>query len=125
MYEFEYVSRKEAAPYKKELIEIINKVQNQVRSHFTFQFTFIGSSEHNMITCDFTTNKGFDFDVNIEINDDEEYYKPKEIRDILREAFNRIYGGNLDSTFQRPIRYFAFFKIIYTPQSMSGQPFSG
>ena len=38
MYDFEYVSRKEAAPYKKELIEIINKVQDQVRSHFTFQF---------------------------------------------------------------------------------------
>ena len=90
MYDFEYVSRKEAAPYKKELIEIINKVQDQVRSHFTFQFTFIGSSERNMITCDFTTNKGFDFDVNIEINDDKEYYKPKEIRDILREALNRV-----------------------------------
>ncbi len=90
MYDFEYVSRKEAAPYKKELIEIINKVQDQVRSHFTFQFTFIGSTEHNMITYDPTTNRGFDFDVNIEINDDEEYYKPKEIRDILREAFNRI-----------------------------------
>lgn len=90
MYHFEYVSRKEAAPYKKELIEIINKVQDEVRNDFTFQFTFIGSSEHNMITCDFTTNKGFDFDVNIEVNDDEEYYEPKEIRDILREAFNRI-----------------------------------
>lgn len=90
MYHFDYVSRKEAAPYKKELIEIINEVQDQVRNDFTFQFTFVGSSERNMITFDPTTNKGFDFDVNIEVNDDEEYYKPKEIRDILREAFNRI-----------------------------------
>lgn len=90
MYHFDYVSRKEVAPYKKELIEIINKVQDHVRSHFTFQFTFIGSSERNMITYDPTTNRGFDFDVNIEINDDEENYNPKEIRDILREALNRV-----------------------------------
>lgn len=43
-----------------------------------------------MITYDPTTNRGFDFDVNIEINDDEEDYNPKEIRDILREALNRV-----------------------------------
>lgn len=90
MYHFDYVSRKKAMPYKKELIEIINRVQNEVRSDFTFQFTFIGSSKHNMITYDSKTNKGFDFDVNIEVNDDDEDYAPKEIREILREALNRI-----------------------------------
>lgn len=90
MYDFVYVSRKEAAPYKKELIEIINRVQDEVRSDFTFQFTFIGSSKRNMITYDPKTNKGFDFDVNIEVNDDNEDYTPKEIRGILREAFNRV-----------------------------------
>lgn len=90
MYHFEYVSRKKAAPYKKELIEIINRVQDEVRSDFTFQFTFIGSSKRNMITYDPKTNKGFDFDVNIEVNDDDGYYTPKEIRDILREALNRV-----------------------------------
>lgn len=103
MYHFEYVHRKEAAPYKKELIEIINRVQDEVRSDFTFQFTFIGSSKRNMITYDPKTNKGFDFDVNIEVNDDDENYTPKEIRDILRGAFNRIvpnygYSSCQDST---------------------------
>ena len=29
---------------------------------FTFSYKFVGSSSRNMITCDFTTNKGFDFD---------------------------------------------------------------
>ena len=90
MHHFEYVSKSQAAPYKAKLIEIIHKVQDEVRDDFTFQFTFIGSSSRNMITFDPTTNKGFDFDVNIEVNDDDENFKPDEIRMILRNALTRI-----------------------------------
>ena len=72
MYHFEYVSKKEAAPYKSQLIELLNRVQDYVRDEFTFQFTFIGSSSRNMITYDPTTNVGFDFDVNIAVNDGNE-----------------------------------------------------
>lgn len=97
MYHFEYVSKKEAAPYKAELIEILHQVQDYVRDDFTFQFTFIGSSSRNMITYDPTTNIGFDFDVNITVNDDDEDYSPEEIRTILHNAFSRfmtVYGYN-------------------------------
>ena len=97
MYHFEYVSNKEAAPYKAELIEILHQVQDYVRDDFTFQFTFIGSSSRNMITYDPTTNIGFDFDVNITVNDDDEDYSPEEIRTILHNAFSRFmtaYGYN-------------------------------
>ena len=97
MYHFEYVSKKEAAPYKAELIEILYQVQDYVRDDFTFQFTFIGSSSRNMITYDPTTNIGFDFDVNITVNDDDEDYSPEEIRTILHNAFSRFmtaYGYN-------------------------------
>ncbi len=90
MHHFEYVSKRQAAPYKAELIEIIHKVQDEVRDDFTFQFTFIGSSSRNMITFDPTTNKGFDFDVNIEVNNDDENFKPDKIRMILRNALTRI-----------------------------------
>ena len=90
MHHFEYVSKSQAAPYKAKLIEIIHKVQDEVRDDFTFQFTFIGSSSRNMVTFDPTTNKGFDFDVNIEVNDDDEKFKPDEIRMILRNALTRI-----------------------------------
>ena len=55
MYHFDYVSKKEAAPYKAGLIELLNKVQDYVRDEFTFQFTFIGSSSRNMITYDTKT----------------------------------------------------------------------
>ena len=97
MYHFEYVSKKEAAPYKAELIEILHQVQDYVRDDFTFQFTFIGSSSRNMITYDPTTNIGFDFDVNITVNDDDEDYSPEETRTILHNAFSRFmtaYGYN-------------------------------
>ena len=97
MYHFKYVSKKEAAPYKADLIEILHQVQDYVRDDFTFQFTFIGSSSRNMITYDPTTNIGFDFDVNITVNDDEENFSPEEIRTILHNAFSRFmtaYGYN-------------------------------
>ena len=97
MYHYEYVSKSKAAPYKAELIEIINKVQDEVRDDFTFQFTFIGSSSRNMITFDPTTNIGFDFDVNLEVNDEDQNYGPDEIRRILHDAFAKIayhYGYN-------------------------------
>ena len=90
MYNFRYVSKKEAAPVKAELLDIIHKVQNYVRDKFTFQYTFIGSSDRNMITCDEESNIGFDFDVNIEVNDDNNDYKPKELRTIIREALNNV-----------------------------------
>ena len=35
MYHFDYVSKKEAAPYKAGLIELLNKVQDYVRDEFT------------------------------------------------------------------------------------------
>ena len=48
MYHFEYVTKAEAAPVKKELIAIINAVQDLLRDHFTFRFDFIGSSARNI-----------------------------------------------------------------------------
>ena len=78
MHDFCYVSKKEAAPVKAELLDIIHEVQDIVRDDFTFQFTFIGSSSRNMITYDRKSNIGFDFDVNIEVNDYDENYEPKE-----------------------------------------------
>lgn len=103
MYNFEYVTRNVALPVKKELIKIINQVQDLVREHFTFNFYFIGSTDRNMITQDIRSNIGFDFDVNIEVNDDEENYQPGEIRKIIRLALDQVarnygYGYTEDST---------------------------
>ena len=89
MNNFTYVSKKEAAPQKKELIKLINAIQDEVREHFTFNFIFIGSSSRNMITCEKNGNVGYDFDVNIEPNDPDEDYSAVEIHNIIFEAIRK------------------------------------
>lgn len=89
MKEFVYVTEREAKKVKKELIELINLVQDEVRNQFTFRYDFIGSASRNMITYDKNGNTGYDFDVNLRVNDDEEEYSAKEIKDILRAGFDK------------------------------------
>ena len=49
MNDFKYVSKEMRKPIKKNLIEIINNVQNYVREEFTFQFKFIGKRAGNIV----------------------------------------------------------------------------
>ena len=90
MHDFRYVTKKQAQPIKDELYQILYMVQDLVRDNFTYSFTPIGSSSRNMITCDAKSNIGFDFDINIEVNDDNEDFEPKEIRTIIRTAIDRV-----------------------------------
>lgn len=90
MHDFRYVTKKQAQPIKDELYQILYMVQDLVRDNFTFSFTPIGSSSRNMITCDAKSNIGFVFDINIEVNDDNEDFEPKEIRTIIRTAIDRV-----------------------------------
>lgn len=89
MHNFQYVPRSEYLPVKKELEKLINEVQDEVREHFTFSFTYVGSTHRKLITSELNGNTGYDFDVNIHVNDEEEEYSAEEIRTIIREAFNR------------------------------------
>ncbi|MBP5432259.1 hypothetical protein [Ruminococcus sp.] len=89
MHNFSYVSKKEAAPYKAEVSELIKAVQKEVKKNFTFQSKFVGSSSRNMITCERNGNIGYDFDVNIEPNDPEEKYSAETIRKIIFDAFQK------------------------------------
>lgn len=90
MHDFIYVTKAEAKPVRDELYQIIYKVQDLIRSYFTFQFKPVGSSSRNMITRDLKSNIGFDFDFDLEINDDEENYAPDEIRHIIKNAIDRV-----------------------------------
>ena len=89
MYHFQYVSKNEIASLKNQVIEMIGLVQDEIRNCFTFQYEFIGSVKLNMVTCDVKSNIGFDFDVNIMVNDDDEEYSAKDIKQILMKAFNK------------------------------------
>ena len=90
MKHYEYVTKSEATPIKNELIDLIHLVQDEVREYFTFRYDFIGSAKRNMITCDYKSNVGFDFDVNIRVNDEEEKFSAKEIRNILKRGFDKF-----------------------------------
>lgn len=90
MHDFRYVSKSEYKPLKNQIIELLYDVQDEVRSYFTFRFDFIGSTKRNMITQDIKSNIGFDFDVNIEFNDDDEDYTAADIRNKLRNAITKV-----------------------------------
>lgn len=89
MHEFRYVTRKELKPIRKDVENLIHDVQDDIRDNFTFQYKFIGSVSRNMVTYDTKSNIGFDFDINIMVNDDEERYSAKEIKYILMKGFNK------------------------------------
>ena len=103
MKEYEYVPKEEWLPVKNDIIKLIHLVQKEVKSHFTFSYEFIGSAPRKMITRQVNGNEGFDFDVNIRVNDDENNFSPRRIRNILRTAFDKYakqfgYGYGEDST---------------------------
>ena len=89
MPEFEFVSRREAQPVKNEIIALIHEVQDSVRDHFTLDYRFIGSSSRNMITREIGGNKGFDFDVDLIPNVDDDKYPAAVIASKLLDAINQ------------------------------------
>ena len=103
MKDFVYVKKKEKQKVKKELIKLINLVQDEVRKYFTFSYEFIGSDSRNMITYDRKSNIGYDFDFNIRVNDDDVEYEAKHIKKILKNCFSKYsyifqYDDSEDST---------------------------
>ena len=90
MYHFEYLPKSRRNEVKLPIIELISKVQNDLRDKFTFQYNFSGSGKLNMIAYDLKTNTGFDFDKNIEVNDSNEDYSPKELKHLLMNSFNNF-----------------------------------
>lgn len=90
MYNFQYVTKRQLSSAKKELTQIIYSVQDDVRQYFTFQFYFVGSIEHNMVTYDVKSNIGFDFDVDIHVNVDRCNLSAKKIKTKIRLALNKI-----------------------------------
>lgn len=90
MHDFIYVDPEEVKTVRDELFEIIHEVQEIVSDNFTFQFKPVGSYKQNMITYDRKSNIGFDFDFDLEINDDEENYSPEDIRHIIKNAIDRV-----------------------------------
>ena len=115
MYHYEYVTKKQAEPYRKEFENIIHEVQDILRDEFTFSYRFIGSSSRDMITFDSTTNRGFDFDVNLYVNDDDENYTAEEIKKRIMNAINRVTYRSSFSPCEDSTRVITLKKITCSP----------
>lgn len=81
---YEFVAKKEYAPIRSEIEEIIRKVQKILKKEdpdMTFQFRLIGSGGRHLITRIKGGNNGYDFDYNLVMNSNYTW-KP-----IIRQSF--------------------------------------
>lgn len=97
MQEYEYVTRAEYSPIKKEIESIIKKAQIIMEEKYEtpFYFELIGSGKRHLITRIKNGNKGYDFDYNLVIECPEQGYKylPDIVNEDFRNAFNRAVKG--------------------------------
>ena len=90
MYHYEYASRKARKPIRDNIIELLKLVQKDLKRDFTFQYKFEGSDPLNLVTYDPKTKTGFDFDLNVEPNDEDENYSAEELKTMLIKSLNKF-----------------------------------
>lgn len=97
MSEYEYVSKSEYAPVRKELEQIINRVQVYMRKNYglTFQFRLVGSGRRHLITRIKGGNRGYDFDYNLILTPPGDGYRyiAKAIKDEFMTALKVALQG--------------------------------
>ena len=91
-HDFHFISKKDPKVKKayNDILNILKEVQDLVRKKFTFSFDVVGSYKRNMITYDAKSNVGYDFDFNIEVNDGNDRYKPKQLKNMLQNAIDAV-----------------------------------
>lgn len=91
-HDFHFISKKDPKVKKayNDILNILKEVQDLVRKKFTFRFDVVGSYKRNMITYDAKSNVGYDFDFNIEVNDGNDRYKPKQLKNMLQNAIDAV-----------------------------------
>ena len=87
MQKYTYLSKREKNSYQEISKQIIHKVQDNLRSQFTFRYDFIGSSKYNLVT--FCENSKPDLDCDIQVNDEKENFSAENIIDLLINSFNK------------------------------------
>ena len=86
---FEFVTRREYTPVRELFESIICDLQKELKGIVTFQFQLIGSGRRKLVTRESGSNKGFDFDYNLNIQKD---FKKSDTNLRLRvfEALQRL-----------------------------------
>ena len=90
-HDFHYIPKKDPKVKKayEDIQSILKGAQDLVREEFTFRFDVVGSYKRNMITYDAKSNVGYDFDIDIEVNDSS-IYPPKKLKTILRNTIGNV-----------------------------------
>ena len=73
-----------------DLMEIISLVHDDLRKQYTFQHKPVGSYSRNMITYDAKSNIGFDFDIKIYPNDEENRFTAKQIKLLFKQSLDKF-----------------------------------
>lgn len=91
-HDFHYISKNDPKVEKayNDILDILKEAQKLVRKKFTFRFDVVGSYKRNMITYDAKSNIGYDFDFNIEVNDGDGKYNPKQLKNMLQNAIGAV-----------------------------------
>ena len=96
MKEYEYVTRKEFSPVKREIEHIIKKVNEimETEEDISFYCDLIGSGKRHLITRLKNGNTGFDFDYNLVIETPTDFiWRAKEVKLGFIRAFNKALIG--------------------------------
>ena len=91
-HDFKFISKH--SPQVKsaysDLMEILSLVHDDLRKQYTFQHEPVGSYSRNMITYDAKSNIGFDFDINIYPNDEENRFTAKQIKLLFKQSLDKF-----------------------------------
>lgn len=94
---YQYVAKSKYNPVRKELDQIIGRVQKIMKAEYetSFQYQLIGSGGRHLITCIENGNSGYDFDYNLIIRPPQEGYSydAKILKHQFITAFKRALQG--------------------------------
>lgn len=85
---YEYVARDERMHIKRFVIQSLNFTQNCVKEKYTYRYHFVGNEPRCIITRNLAKGIGDQYDIQIVVNDDEEYFTAKGICNIFLSAFS-------------------------------------
>lgn len=84
-----YVPKEEVRPLRKQFHEWMRSIHDQVKdSGISFTYMLVGSAKRNLVVRHY--NKGFDCDYQIKITRNVNSLGAKELKDIFRNALNKV-----------------------------------
>jgi len=91
---YEFVSKFEFKPIKKEIDGIIKRLQRNMREYsITFKPILVGSVKRSLVTRVVNGNTGFDFDYNFSIQKNSDY-SAKQLKNLFISELNEILVNN-------------------------------